>query len=596
MKDGTILVYARQAKSGAYERSVANSVHLAYSIDEDGFSALNKNFGVVFPKAEVGSDDTIIEKGAIDPYIFYAANGWFGITAIRVDAQGISDGAISLWLSDDLIRFSEYVLETGCDGGLEEVTGAYLQGESRYEVRWRDTAGNCFRAELDAKLGVKSLLEHEPFASARTGRQVADVEGIIPGNSITVSGERLEKVINWWSPVENIGITVPESVVVESAEEIESVAATAVYSDGSFHRKPVKWDTSSVDITRPGIYTVSGIVRQQAFRFPLAVGYADPVLFNWKGLWYFISTNDNTGFIGLYVREANSIDELFAEGIRESLILDKNERKGFLQTFWAPEFHVIGGELYILFAVSGEQWGPQCHMMRLKPGGSITNAADWDEPVRVLRQDGSYLTTDGITLDMTYFQAEGGHYLVWSYRLFNPRDTGSMLYIAAIDPKKPWRLTSEPVLLSRPLYGWENNSDTINNEGPYALVTEDKIYLTYSGGSADRYTYVLGLLTIDRGLNPLEPENWEKSCAPVLSHYSIPGEYGPGHNSFYVDQMGNTMIAYHALKSIEDGNNPRSTAIRRVHFNAQGVPLLEMSAQQDLCERFKKVSMKILIN
>ena len=64
-------------------------------------------------------------------------------------------------------------------------------------------------------------------------------------------------------------------------------------------------------------------------------------------------------------READAVEGLFS-GAEEHLILDKDEERGFIQTFWAPEFHQIGGELYILFAVSGVKWGPQCHMMKLK--------------------------------------------------------------------------------------------------------------------------------------------------------------------------------------------------------------------------------------
>ena len=72
-----------------------------------------------------------------------------------------------------------------------------------------------------------------------------------------------------------------------------------------------------------------------------------------------------------------------------------------------------------------------------------------------------------------------------------------MLYIASIDEREPWRLTSEPILLTRPLLGWENVSGTINNEGPYAFLRDGKVFLAYSGGSANRYTYALGLLTAE---------------------------------------------------------------------------------------------------
>ena len=38
--------------------------------------------------------------------------------------------------------------------------------------------------------------------------------------------------------------------------------------------------------------------------FPLAVGWADPVIFHWEGKWYFLATNDNNNNIGLFIRES----------------------------------------------------------------------------------------------------------------------------------------------------------------------------------------------------------------------------------------------------------------------------------------------------
>ncbi len=62
-------------------------------------------------------------------------------------------------------------------------------------------------------------------------------------------------------------------------------------------------------------------------------------------------------------------------------------------------------------------------------------------------------------------------------RCMGGSDTGSMLYIARVNEEEPWKLTGDPVLLSRPLYGWENLEGTINNEGPYALVRDAHILL-----------------------------------------------------------------------------------------------------------------------
>ena len=254
---------------------------------------------------------------------------------------------------------------------------------------------------------------------------------------------------------------------------------------------------------------------------------------------------------------------------------------------------MIGGELYILFAVSGHEWGPQCHMMKKKKAGRITDPDGWENPVRVVRKDGSPLADTAITLDMTYIGARSGSYVVWSYRehIGTPLDSGSMLYIASIDEREPWRLTSEPVLLTRPLFGWENVAETINNEGPYAFLRDGKVFLTYSGGSANRYTYALGLLTANSDSDLLDLRSWSKSMTPVLTFYSVDGEYGPGHNSFFTGSDGELMIAYHAETSLT--GTLRCDGIRRVHFRPDGMPYFGLSASEDLVRA--SVSSRIIV-
>lgn len=285
--------------------------------------------------------------------------------------------------------------------------------------------------------------------------------------------------------------------------------------------------------------------------YPLARGYGDPVILKWEGQYYYIATNDKTNNIGLYIRRSDTMTGLFSA--EEKLLLAYNEAAGLMQTFWAPEFHMIGGRLCILFAVSGRQWGPQCQIMQLLDGGRVDDPAGWTAPRPILRQDGSPLAElPTITLDMTFIPAKKP-YVVWSQRrhIGTPLDTGSMLYIAELNEKEPWRLASEPVLLSRPLFGWENVSGTINNEGPYALIRDGQVWLTYSGGSANAFTYTVGLLTADTDADLLQTENWTKWPTPVLSFASVPGEYGPGHNSFFRDDDGQLWIAYHTVEGYE---------------------------------------------
>ena len=532
-------VFTKPVDPVDYPAGLACAVHFSYRRPGQEAQPLNRDYGILFARGTVSPEDTIVPVGIRNPGLFSMEGSWIGICGKMIGMDGepfaCGKGSVFLWKTLDLIHFEE----------IGPVSEAALSG---YNV----------------------------------------------SESLPVSPEIAEEAIRWWTPVRQEDVLLPEQVTVKSEKDLEQIRATVVYSDGSSAVRKVDWNTDGISFSGSGTCTVEGMIRRQAFQFPLARGFGDPVVFPWGGKWYFLGTNDNRNDIGLYVREADSVEGLFAPDTAEHLILPYNPERGFEQTFWAPEFHVIGGEAYILFAVSGHVWGPQCHMMKLKSGGRIICAEDWENPVPVVRMDGAPLSADGITLDMTYIKASGGSYVVWSYRrhIGTPRDTGSMLYIAPVSEQEPWRLAGEPVLLSRPLYGWENVAGTINNEGPYALVRGGKVYLTYSGGSADSYTYALGMLTAGSESNLADPEAWTKSITPVLTFRSVAGEYGPGHNSFFVNGLGETMISYHAETGMHE--HLRCDGIRRVHFRKDGTPYFQMSAEEDLCSR--KIMMKVRIS
>ncbi len=591
-RKASLLLYTREVRPEDYPDGLARSIHLAYSWDGRVYQALHQNYGILFAPGTISGADTICPKGVKNPRAFALPGGGYGIVAERVEEDGSEDaesrGKVLCWTTEDFVEF-RFV------GLVEQAAGA------------------------------------------ETGHIAASIpEGAIPGGCVEIGANLCDRIVQRWSRIYNTEVRVPDCIRVRSAGEVAGTEATAVYSDGSTSQKKVRWETDGIDFGKKGTYEISGTVQNRAYPFPVARGYGDPVILPWKGRYYFIATNDNTDDVGLYVRVADDVAGLFglqengaaqdaklingeqANGTqvcaspkagvqlekqlaggrkqpKEHLILGRDAQGRFWQTFWAPEFHVIGGELYILFAVSDRIWGPQCHLMRLKKGGDIINPEDWEEPVRIRRKDGSVLCTreEGITLDMTYLWAGGRSYVIWSYRrhIGTPADTGSMLYIATVDERAPWQLTSDPVLLTRPLLGWENVSGTINNEGPYSFVKDGRVYLTYSGGSANSYTYVLGLLTAAEDDDLLCLSSWKKSGVPVLSFYSVDGEYGPGHNSFFTDDLGNLMIAYHAEDALD--HVIRCDGIRRVHFAIDGRPVFDLSAERDLNPALREVKMRV---
>ena len=540
MANITFSVYTRIPEPDIYPGGLAFSVHIAYSRSGEEPKPLNKNYGIVFEKGDISHENQIMPRGVRNPKVFAMEAGTYGICGQRTLENGTPDEACAdrllLWTTKDFIQFDRV--------GLVE---------------------------------PESLRCWQPDTAVEVDEAVA------------------ETAITYWTPVENTGLELPERIEVTSEVQLDDVCAVALYSDGSRAVKKLHWDKSTIDFAKPGTYQAKATVGQPALRFPLANGYGDPVLLKWEGKWHFIATNDNLDDIGIYIRQSDTVEDLFREDVVEHLILPLDPSRHLIQTFWAPEFHMIGGELYILFAVGPEKWGPQCHMMKLKKGCSLICEDSWEDPIRVVKKDGTPLATDAITLDMTFIPARSGSYVVWSYRehIMTPMDSGSMLYIATIDEAQPWKLTSDPVLLTRPLYGWENVDGTINNEGPYAFIKDHKIYLTYSGGSANAYTYALGLLTADDSDDLLDLASWHKSHTPVLTYYSVEGEYGPGHNSFYTDDDGELMIAYHGETDIRE--HLRCDGIRRVHFRADGRPDFELSNEQSLRQEYRQIEATVVV-
>ncbi len=551
-----LLNYTREPiNSVLYDPRLAYSMHLAISEDGKSFQALNHNSGILFAKATENEDGSLNPKCIKNPFLFQMEDGTFGVMAIRTDGEGgedeESEGKVLLFTSTDLLEYEEV--------GLVEPSGEY-----------------------------KEFLEKGSIVKAAA---VANIQGVIPHNIIQISeavADRLKKKLI--TPV-NVGIDFPDKVEVKNAEELGSLRATARYSDGTFAMKKIDWDLTGVDFTKPGEYQIAGKVHQDHYEFPIAYDRADPCVGEWNGKYYFIATNDADGNHSLYIREANSIPELVTA--KEHLILDSTTHEGIGGLLWAPEFHIVNGKLYIFHAATpGEFFWEESYVMELREGGNPIYKEDWSAPKRVVRMDGSDICEAGkeITLDMTCFEWEGCYYVIWSQRQFLPKDLGAWLYIAKLNPDKPWQLASEPVILSKPDYGWANNH-TFVDEGPFALMAEDKLYITFSSAAVDT-SYVVGLLSIAKGKDLLDVKSWKKKNYPILTSRSVEGEYGTGHNAYVIDKDGVVWNTYHARPGTEA---PRSSGIRRVHFDIDGEPVLDMTEELDVAEEFRNVGTTLIV-
>ncbi|MNI78438.1 Extracellular exo-alpha-(1-_5)-L-arabinofuranosidase precursor [compost metagenome] len=106
-------------------------------------------------------------------------------------------------------------------------------------------------------------------------------------------------------------------------------------------------------------------------------------------------------------------------------------------------------------------------------------------------------------------------------------------------------------------------------------------------------TYVVGLLTAEKDADLLDTRSWSKGNFPLLTSRSVPGEYGPGHTSYVTDEDGLLWNAYHARPGID---GPRSSGLRRVHFDIDGAPVLNLTEDKDLNPELKKVFTEVTLH
>ncbi len=542
---------------------IGESVHMAVSFDGKTYEQLFYGYGMLFAECYFSDLDGIVSAGVLNPQIY-------------------KDGDEYVIYAEE---FTREKVDLGDYGTIieENMTGNYV----------------IWRTEDFIEFSWPEVVESKP-GNGEGVSCTADIAGILGAVEIDIPASIAQDAVTYYEHIVFDHVEYPEEITISSEEELDELYATVYYSDGSTHQKKIQLDTSDIDFSKPGKYKVDGTILVREFPYPVeSTPWGDPNLIYYNGKYYFIGTDDSGGQTRFEIREADTPEALFEDGVKRSTILS-SDVDPWQSTYWAPELHEINGRLYIFAAMTMSGWDPQAYVIELKEGGDPLNRDDWETPMRCLLPDMRYAGTNprgdgkgGISIDMTYFEAGDQSYVAWSYRTYAGTDSGSMILLAEVDPDCPYRITSEPILLTRPRFGWENVDVTDNNEGPNAIVTDDKVYLSYSGGSAGGNTYAIGMLTADIGSDLLDPESWTKSMVPYLASNFVEGQYGPGHNSFFVDEYGDTYIAYHS--HIELNHPDRLDGIRRVHFAANGEPVLDMSYEQDLPAEERDVKITVIV-
>lgn len=603
-------------------------------------------------------DVDIVLKSLKDPYLFRLKDGRFAVAATRTARGGDPDGseasAFLLVVSRDLTSYDQLgLVRLDTVAGVNRPGVEYDAQSGQYVIRWRDDEGHALYAVVD---DIESAVARTvPVAGAdrdaatvRHDTACYGIDDVVPGNVITISDVEAARLIERFGRVYNTGSSAPTCSLMASLRGPEAreavrwfadTRADLTYSDGSKATRAVDWDTDALarladdaaeGRLKPGeSRTIRGRIRQTTYPVPFAVERADPSVFAWnfngKPMFLFIATEDadgncidpREGRTHMPLRVADTIEGLSdAAGGREreiDLLVrgDLNsEGRAMTGCFWAPELHVIDGRLSILFmpcfdgepthadgtpndrAGKPDMWTGRCHIMQLKKDEAGLDLdprepANWTVPEPILGPEGDILNpVQLISLDMTVIGDSGNWYYAW-------QQVGSV-WIARFDPSNPARLTSRPRQIVVPEFAWDN----LIAEGPNAVIRNGRIFLIYSGSSVG-IDYTTGLVTAPAGRNAdlTDPASWTKLDYPLQKSGLYNGQWqlGTGHGMWSRDEDGNMIYVFHNAEYVNGRYGGRDAQVRRVHWSAEGMPLLDVETCEELAPAYAEVVMEIAV-
>lgn len=303
---------------------------------------------------------------------------------------------------------------------------------------------------------------------------------------------------------------------------------------------------------------------------PWILQRADPYVYkHTDGYYYF------TGSIPAYdciaLRRAKTLAEL--PEAEEVVVWRKHESGIMSEHIWAPELHYLEGKWYLYFA-GGEKedvWKIRPYVLECADENPLTGK--WVEKGKMQRAAEDDFSFEAFSLDATVFENQGKYYYIWAEKVGVGKQI-SNLYIAQME--NPYTLKTVQVLLTTPDYDWERVGFWVN-EGPAIIKRNGRIFMTFSA-SETGVCYCMGLMSASEDADLLDPRSWTKERYPVLVTNEELEIFGPGHNSFTVDEEGNDIMVYHARKeSVIEGNplyNPnRYAMLMKVRWDEKGYPV-----------------------
>lgn len=117
-------------------------------------------------------------------------------------------------------------------------------------------------------------------------------------------------------------------------------------------------------------------------------------------------------------------------------------------------------------------------------------------------------------------------------------------------------------------------------------------------GSAVGDSYTTGPVTAPsgRGIDLTSPDAWSRLNYPIQksSIFNGEGQLGTGHGMWSLDEDGNRIYVFHA-RTHHKGLTGRDTFVRRVHSASDGLPVLDMTADEEVAPANREVYVDVVV-
>ena len=607
-------------------------------------SALWSDMQSANPNAQLGS-----------PSLLRFADGTLGAVASHNNATD----SVYVWDAADGATFrNQRTVKVSADGSIvSDPRIVFDAATETYKAYWTDALTGEGRVaqldELTAAAVPTPATKADAIEIGVAGDGLPSFTTQAQAGSFAMSKAEFQVFFEHYVDLANTGVAAIADVEVEHGESVGADALPATvtleYNDGSTKNLPVAWDDdelAAVDTSTPGTYEVSGTVRQVAEQM-VNDARADPDLFfnEDDGYWYLTGSHysipsdapdgaliDANAYRSIGLKRATTIEAL--KDAPEQIVIDPDagtpgRQAQYPNTFygwggyiWAQEFHRINDQWWIVAGMNRgyAPTGGWCDNTVLIPyigtaqslrDGGLVDPANWGEPtiLQGAAFDVSYLEREENGATQGYWIMPNGAKLHIAKATMGPKGTvplidGGLSQIYALS--QAWE------------YGKFAPTPSDVNEGgdqgiveaPFMIAYGEYIYLTYSGGTVDKY-YDLGLLRAARDADLANPASWTQVPFPVLDTNDTEGgriggagQAGPGHNSFAVDESGNLVLAYHARPYPEQHSGPaagglfdpdRNTWFKAVNVRANGMLDLSLSSEQEVAPEHRTVTVRVVV-